>query len=153
MSLPQYAVFGSHSHPPCYRSNPQAFQQMMQMASLFGGNQFGAGANPFGGAGGGFPAPGTPGGMGAASPTQTAPGAGAPPFNFGLFGNPGAGTDAGQPQLPNPFAMNPALMQQMMAGGGLGNGFGAAPATPADPRPAEERFQVQLQVDASFLRR
>jgi ubiquilin len=47
----------------------------------------------------------------------------------------------------NPFTMNPALLQSMLdaGGGGFAYGGGAAPA-PADTRPPEERFQVQLQV-------
>jgi hypothetical protein len=47
--------------------------------------------------------------------------------------------------------MDPALMQQMLFGGGQGGGLGSlgsmgSPPPPADTRPAEERFQVQLQV-------
>jgi ubiquilin len=47
---------------------------------------------------------------------------------------------------------DPAALAQMQSafggGGGLGGfgGFGAPPAAPADSRPPEERFQVQLQV-------
>ncbi|KAJ2921852.1 hypothetical protein H1R20_g15249, partial [Candolleomyces eurysporus] len=68
-----------------------------------------------------------------------------------------------EPDAPNPAAanplFNPALMQQFLGGGGFGApaanpwasafgagaGAGAAPAAPADTRPPEERFQVQLQ--------
>ncbi|KAH7339094.1 hypothetical protein B0J17DRAFT_659812 [Rhizoctonia solani] len=62
---------------------------------------------------------------------------------------------------PSPFGMiDPALIQQILGGaGGLGGqgstgggnpfaalgGFSAPPAAPVDPRPVEERFQVQLQ--------
>jgi ubiquilin len=61
----------------------------------------------------------------------------------------------------NPFGLDPALMQQMLfsgsfgggapgAAGTAGPGFGGlggfgAPTPPADTRPPEERFQVQLQ--------
>ncbi|KAF9523159.1 hypothetical protein CPB83DRAFT_863409 [Crepidotus variabilis] len=109
------------------------------------------------------------------STTTPATGAGggaasSPPFNLfaGLGGAPpapGAGTGAegstpGAAATPgaNPLGMgfNPALMQQMLGlgafggqgAGGLGSyGAGAptTPAAPADTRPPEERFQVQLQ--------
>lgn len=49
------------------------------------------------------------------------------------------GTGAGQPP-----AMDPQLQQRMAAMFGL-PGMGATPAAPADNRPPEERFQVQLQ--------
>lgn len=132
---------------------------MMQMSNLMNG----------GGAGGpgAFPAPGVPG----ATATQGggAPSPGAAPFfnpwvptsSTSPGGTPAAGTGAaagaaaGAP--PNPFAsmFDPAMMQQMMGamggggfGGGLGGGLGGfgATAAPADTRPPEERFQVQLQV-------
>ncbi|KAF8955842.1 hypothetical protein BDZ97DRAFT_1855158 [Flammula alnicola] len=83
----------------------------------------------------------------------SAAGAGA---NAGVTpGSPGANAGTGA-AAPNPFGFNPALMQQMLgmgspygpgAGGlgGYGGGFGAASPPPADTRPPEERFQVQLQ--------
>ncbi|KAF8802199.1 hypothetical protein BYT27DRAFT_7113133 [Phlegmacium glaucopus] len=146
-------------------SNPEALQQMLRMASAFGGS------SPFGGSGYGssfgappaFPAPGTPNTNSAnpvnpsstTAPTTastTAPSAGSPPLNpFALFGAPPAAAGG----------FNPALMQQMLAasnamGGGAGaaggwGGFGGAgygmgsPPVPSDTRPPEERFQVQLQ--------
>lgn len=94
------------------------------------------------------------------------PAGGSNPTSPGAQGAaPGAGVGAGM--------FDPALMQQMLAamGGGVGAGagagpagadpfglgvfgglgaFGGAPAAPADTRPPEERFQVQLQV-SSFL--
>lgn len=134
------------------RANPERLQQMLRMATAFqgtGGTPFG---NSFGSAAPSFPAPGNPN---AASPT---PGATSPnaqnlaPNPFNLFGAPGAGGAApgagGAGTAPNPFAFDPALMQQMMgmnSFGAGGGGFGTPPA-PADTRPPEERFQVQLQV-------
>jgi ubiquilin len=108
---------------------------------------------------------GTTGQTGTGAPN---PGFGGFPFLFGQ--NPGtgagaggvgagAGAGAGAGGAANPFGFNPALMEQLLAGfGGAGaspfGGFGGAPApgaggavpAPADARPAEERFQVQLQV-------
>ncbi|KAJ1302927.1 hypothetical protein OPQ81_003225 [Rhizoctonia solani] len=70
------------------------------------------------------------------------------------------GTQSPNPN-PSPFGMiDPALIQQILGGaGGLGSqgtaaggnpfaalgAFGMPPAPPPDPRPVEERFQVQLQ--------
>ncbi|KAG2746757.1 hypothetical protein P692DRAFT_20807703 [Suillus brevipes Sb2] len=148
-------------------SNPESFRLMLQMASgLQGaGGGAGAGANPFGGAfgfpsaGGGaaFPAPGTPSTAPASSassnPSTSPTGSQPAPNPFAAFFPPvppasaGTGTGAGT----NPFGMfDPAALAQMQAafggggGGGFG-GFGAPPAAPADSRPPEERFQVQLQ--------
>lgn len=161
------------------RSNPDSLRTMLQMSSMMRG----AGADPFGGLGGaggfpapgnpsgGFPAPGTPGN--AISPSSTA--AGSPPVPganplASLFGAPG-GAGAGAGGAPggagtgNPFgALDPAMMQQLLAigggggaagGAGAGNPFGGfgtggAPAAPADTRPPEERFQIQLQVMLLF---
>ncbi|KAF9073315.1 hypothetical protein BDP27DRAFT_1391088 [Rhodocollybia butyracea] len=148
-------------------SNPESLQTMLRMSAMMNGGGMGGmggGGGMFGSAPS-FPAPGTPGGApaGTASPGDsnatpgTAPGstgAGAANplgmFGAGTPGSPGAGA-------ANPFGMlgNPAMMQQMQqmlaAGGGLGGGLGGgmggfgAPAAPADSRPPEERFQVQLQ--------
>ena len=111
--------------------------------------------SPFGGGmGGGFPAPGNPGG----APNPTIPAIGAAPQSPGQdvsnLVSPLGGAGAGAvPQF------DPAAMQQMLGmlgGGGIGaganafgGGFGGAPAAPADTRPPEERFQVQLQVRLS----
>ncbi|GLB34442.1 putative DUF2407 ubiquitin-like domain containing protein [Lyophyllum shimeji] len=122
-------------------SDPQRLQQMLQLASALGGN------NPLAPPpASSFPAPGTPG---AAPSTTTTPATPPTPAAnpFSLFGGAGAGAGAGG---ANPFGMDPATMQQLMAGfggfgGGAGAGFGAPPAAPADTRPPEERFQVQLQ--------
>ncbi|KAG9309083.1 hypothetical protein JVU11DRAFT_10965 [Chiua virens] len=119
-------------------SNPETLRSMMQMSAMLRGDGFrwwNAGRRP-----GRIPRPGCPlyGGTGtAASPVAPAGGG-----------------------LPAP---NPALLQALLGagpfGGGVGGGlgglgglggglgpFGAAPAaTPADTRPPEERFQVQLQ--------
>ncbi|CAE6413372.1 unnamed protein product [Rhizoctonia solani] len=75
--------------------------------------------------------------------------------------NPNPASPGTQNPNPSPFGMiDPALIQQILGGagglGGQGNaaggnpfaalgGFGAPPAPPPDPRPVEERFQVQLQ--------
>ncbi|KAI0706094.1 hypothetical protein BC835DRAFT_1312233 [Cytidiella melzeri] len=138
-------------------SNPESLRMMLQMSSAMRGGP--------GGGFGGFPAPGVP--STAAGDSQTASAgtgntASAPPVApfFNPFfpppatpgGTPG-GTNANATPNPNPFGMfDPAAMQQMMGafggggfgGGGFGGGFGAPPA-PADSRPPEERFQVQLQ--------
>ncbi|KAI6106705.1 hypothetical protein EV401DRAFT_2121246 [Pisolithus croceorrhizus] len=131
-------------------ANPEMLRSMLQMSAALHGTggatlPFGA----FGGSGNGaqpsFPAPGTPSTR--TTPSST-PSTGQqqqqrqqPPFN--LFG--------GTPQSPsanigtNPF-FNPALMQQILAGGMGGSSLGAGiPSTPADTRPPEERFQAQLQ--------
>jgi len=42
--------------------------------------------------------------------------------------------------------MDPSVLSQILGAGGPGFGSGASPfGTPADTRPPEERFQVQLQ--------
>ncbi|KAJ7066914.1 hypothetical protein C8F01DRAFT_1119518 [Mycena amicta] len=129
-------------------SNPANLQRMLQMANMFNGG---------GGAGGSsFPAPGIPGGAPAPTPpaAQQAP---AFPNLFGAGAGAGAGAPAHDPALmaallgmPPPAATsaatppagpapNQAALYQQLLGG-----FNA-PAPPADTRPAEERFQVQLQ--------
>lgn len=109
---------------------------MLQMSSILRG---GGGI----GASGGFPAPGIP---------NTTPLSNNPSAPFNLFAPPtvGAGAGAGGGM----FNMDPAAMQQMLGVmGGMGDldGWGAPalPAVPADARPPEERFQVQLQVSVS----
>jgi ubiquilin len=135
---------------------------MLQMSSMLRGGG--------GGGLGSFPAPGMPstagnasqtsGGAGAGTATGTGAGGSPPamPFFNPFFPPPptSSGTTGGDnanSNAANPFPMfDPAAMQNMMSafggmGGGLGGGFGA-PAAPADSRPPEERFQVQLQVSA-----
>ncbi|KAF9235039.1 hypothetical protein BU15DRAFT_89717 [Melanogaster broomeanus] len=133
------------------RSNPETLRTMMQMASAFrGGDPFG---NPFGGGAAGagaFPAPGVPS-TGATTSTTSTDGQQQsqqqpPPNPFtSLFPGPPPATGTGG--FPNMF--DPAMLQQMQAAlggyGGLGGGFPPAAAAPADTRPPEERFQVQLQ--------
>jgi len=153
-------------------SNPESLQMMLRMSAMMNGGAGGAGggAGGMGGMFGGapsFPAPGTPGGASTTTPSasndSTATGTGA------------AGAGAGAANPLNSLFGNPAMMQQMQqmlaagggggfGGGGLGagagagaggfgglgglgglGGFGAPPAAPADSRPPEERFQVQLQ--------
>ncbi|CDO68496.1 hypothetical protein BN946_scf184499.g21 [Trametes cinnabarina] len=143
-------------------SNPETLRMMLQMSSMMRESGMGPGAAGLGGAGaGGFPAPGLPStarqqqpGANAQQPAGTSPGSqtsptaapfgtGLPPLFFPFMPPPAAGANpagtggAGVP--PNPFAGMGAL-------GGLGGlgAFGAPPA-PADTRPPEERFQVQLQ--------
>nr|GAT60795.1 predicted protein [Mycena chlorophos] len=138
-------------------SSPENLQRMLQMANMFNG---------MGGAGGSaFPAPGIPGAPAAAAAT-TGGQQQQPPAFPNLFGGaqrpaydpnlmaallgmnaPAAGVGAGTPPATGatpgaaaPPLPNPALYQQL-----FGGGFGGAPAAPADARPAEERFQVQLQ--------
>ncbi|ESK89641.1 ubiquitin domain-containing [Moniliophthora roreri MCA 2997] len=129
-------------------SNPDTLRMMMNMSAAMRG-----GGSPLGGFGGGtgaFPAPGVPGGgstAGNATSTDT---------------NSNGNNNNGAPNLgANPF-LNPAMMQQMlsaMGGAGAGGaggagagfnpwmtgGFPSSPPPPADSRPPEERFQVQLQ--------
>ncbi|KAK7686493.1 hypothetical protein QCA50_010091 [Cerrena zonata] len=160
-SNPQLAGMGQVFQSERFRemiSNPEMLRMMLNMSNVMqgGGGGFGAPSN--------FPAPGlpstaqqpqsqTPAGT---TPSNSAAGGTAPQFPFNpLFGigAPGAGAGAGNAP-PNPFG-DPAAMQQMMnllggggSGGGLGGGlggFGSTPAAPADSRPPEERFQVQLQ--------
>ncbi|KAJ7650331.1 hypothetical protein FB45DRAFT_779359 [Roridomyces roridus] len=130
-------------------SSPENLQRMLQMASAFGGGGLG-------GAGAAFPAPGIPG----ATPSTTTPAAAQPPAAFpNLFGA-GARPPAFDPALlaqlmgggapplastppaagtaPRAPGMDPAMLYQLLGGGG-------APPPPADARPPEERFQVQLQ--------
>ena len=137
------------------------------MASLMrdiGGG--GRGANPVGTREAGFPAPGMPSTCTTATTNAAtathgapAPAAGTVPVNpWASFFPPAGGAAAAAaggmgsnttPPLMNPFGLNPALLQSMMdpgGGGGFGAWGGAAPAPPADARPPEERFQVQLQV-------
>jgi len=146
-------------------SNPETLQQMLRMASAFGGSSpFGAGGYggfglPLGAQQPAFPAPGIPNTnptnpANPANPTTaTTPSTGSPPPNPFLFG--------ASPAAAGGF--NPALMQQMLAAshamsqgagaaggwggfGGAGYGMGSPPVpAPSDPRPPEERFQVQLQ--------
>ncbi|KAJ7127036.1 hypothetical protein C8R44DRAFT_667949 [Mycena epipterygia] len=137
-------------------SSPENLQRMLQMASMFGG-MGGPGANA-------FPAPGIPGSTPSSSTPAAAPAAPAFPNLFG----PGAGAArppafdpallaqlmGGGAQPPPPAAgaaapnqMDPAALYQLLGGFGAGGagGAGAAPQPPADARPPEERFQVQLQ--------
>ncbi|KAF9225119.1 hypothetical protein BS17DRAFT_807508 [Gyrodon lividus] len=132
-------------------SNPETFRSMLQMASAFrgmGGDPFG---NSFGGGAAGagaFPAPGVPS---TGTTTTSADGQQQsqqqhPANPFASFFPPPQPSATGAGAVPNLF--DPALMQQMQtAFGGFGGGFGApaAAAAPADTRPPEERFQVQLQ--------
>ncbi len=110
-----------------------------------------------GGLGGGFPAPGLPstaqGQSTAGSTTTPQAGTAAPTQPFGLF-NPfglpppvGGGAAGATPPAPGGGLFgDPALMQQMLGAFGPGAGLGGLPTTPADTRPPEERFQIQLQV-------
>ena len=104
-----------------------------------------------------FPAPGNPNASSTTPSTTTSnttsPTTPSPAANpFGMFGR--AGGAGG-----NPFgAPDPALMQQLLGGGGFGGaggsggcgapgggGFEGVPAVPPDMRPLEESFEVQLQ--------
>lgn len=153
---------------------------MLRMASMLRGDAASSGGAPdpfaslglggLGGAANSFPAPGTPGSTANSTATSTTTPASGPNANaaqdpFGLFSALGAGGAAGGAAgaggLP---AFDPALMQQLMYGGGgaFGNPMnafglgGAAGATPgavgaagagaAVTQSPEERFQVQLQV-------
>jgi len=84
-----------------------------------------------------FPAPGVPG----QTSSTTHPSTLTPPSS----------TTSNNPNSPNaplsPFALNPALMQQLLSGG---LGGVASPLSPADTQSPEERYQVQLQVLMPF---
>ncbi|KAI0776334.1 hypothetical protein BD413DRAFT_528502 [Trametes elegans] len=121
-------------NPFSYPNAPGNFFTPFSPLSAFGGSA-GAGAD----------------GSGSGSGAAAAPGSGADPSA------PGAGAGAA-PGLGAGGMFDPAIMQQMLAalGGGAGGapnpfgGFGGlggfgAPPQPADTRPPEERFQVQLQ--------
>lgn len=128
-------------------SNPEMIRSMMQMRGGGGGGMGGMpGLGGFGGPpGGGFPAPGNYEGENRSISSPSTAGTQAPaaanPFASLFGGAPGAGAGAG-----NPFGMDPAMMQSMLAGmGGAGmGGLGAPPAAPQDTRPLEERYQSQL---------
>ncbi|KAM5538368.1 hypothetical protein V8D89_007970 [Ganoderma adspersum] len=101
-------------------------------------NPFGFGFNPFMNPWGIPPPAATPSSTGSTTGTGT-----------GATGT-DAATGAAAPPPPPGGMLDPTTMQQMLAafgGGGAGGlaGFGASPAPPADSRPPEERFQVQLQ--------
>ncbi|EKM84428.1 hypothetical protein AGABI1DRAFT_67830 [Agaricus bisporus var. burnettii JB137-S8] len=149
-------------------SNPEQLQGFMRMASVMRQMQGGSGNSPFGDALApptpGFPAPGVPG-QNPANPSSTMPSFNNPnpsTTTAPLPGaanptSPGSGAAGATPNPMNPFGLDPALMQQMLFGGGFGAGAGGAgsggaglggfgaPPPPADVRPPEERFQVQLQ--------
>ena len=101
----------------------------------------------FGGAAGGFPAPGIPG----ANTTSPSTNTNFPAAPFNMFAPPAAGVSpgAGVGSAANPFGMDPAAMQQLF--GMMGGGAQMPAPAPADTRPPEERFQVQLQVSFLYL--
>ncbi|KAJ7227144.1 ubiquitin family-domain-containing protein [Mycena pura] len=130
-------------------SSPENLQRMLQMAAMFNGS----------GGGSSFPAPGIPG----STPSANTPAATQQPPAFpNLFG---AGAGGG-----GRATFDPALLAALLGGtppaippGGAATATGAAPTNPnppnlaalnqlfgappppADARPPEERFQVQLQ--------
>ncbi|GJJ13578.1 hypothetical protein Clacol_007834 [Clathrus columnatus] len=135
-------------------SNPESMRNMLQMSAMLRDSGLG------GGNGGG--APRGPGLFGAAAAAaQQANNTGSPatttPFNpsawppfppaAGQAGNAGTGI-TGQQGSTTPGMLDLALLQQLLGAGGGGfpglGGFGAPAPTPADTRPPEERFQVQL---------
>lgn len=104
-----------------------------------------------------FPPPGVPG---QTSPSQTTTN---PTSTASNPSTTAPGLASTTPNPLNPFNLDPALLQQMFGGGpggpggGLGGGLGGlgdlgalgafgSPPAPADTRPPEERFQMQLQV-------
>ncbi|KAI5991726.1 hypothetical protein F5J12DRAFT_922715 [Pisolithus orientalis] len=121
-------------------ANPEMLRSMLQMSAALhgtglGGVPFGA----FGGSGSGaqsfFPAPGTPS-------------TGATPASTPSTGQQQQRTTHQVLALVPTRSSTAALMQQILAGGTGGGSFGAGAgilSTPADTRPPEERFQVQLQ--------
>ena len=140
-------------------SDPERMRSMFQMmnqmraAGIVPPNPYGPGG--FGGAGGDPSTGAAPNAF--ASLFAPPPAADAPATT--PTANPTSPGGTGAPAF-NPFALDPAAMQQMMAGlgglgaGGLGNPWdafgppGGASATPAVAGPPpEERFQTQLQVN------
>ncbi|OZJ02197.1 hypothetical protein BZG36_04755 [Bifiguratus adelaidae] len=113
-------------------SNPQYLQQMAQFSAAM--QSMGMAPNM-----GGFGTPTTTPNTATNQPgTPSTP---APQNPFAALAPP-TGTQGSQPgNTTNPFAFDPNMMQQMMAAFGAGNPTSA----PADTRPPEERFQVQLQ--------
>lgn len=142
---PQYASMAPHAREMFQSerirqmmSNPETLRSMLQMASMMRG----AGLDPLDGPLGGsaFTPPGNPNAPSAPNTTAT-------PATPGSAPTPGGTASAPNPFGPNPFGADPsALLQFLGAGGPLFSG-GASPsgAPPADTRPPEERFQVQLQ--------
>ncbi|KAI0937440.1 hypothetical protein AcV5_005349 [Taiwanofungus camphoratus] len=155
-------------------SNPETLRMMLQMSTLMREAGLGPGVGAPGGGFPAPGLPSTarqaepPSGTGEAPGTNHAPA----PNLFNPFFPPPSPATGSTPTLPGAAAgaapggmpmFDPALMQQMLAamggaGAGVGGanpfGFGAfggpaspggAPAAPADTRPPEERFQVQLQ--------
>jgi len=112
-------------------SNPQQLQQMMQMAQTLNPDALAG----FGGGQSSFPAPGNPNAHAGSTNTSTNTNTAPNPF---AFGGAAGGTDGNNANQPNYFA---ALQQMQQAFGGAG----ATSPPPADSRPPEERFQVQLQ--------
>ncbi|KAI9510802.1 hypothetical protein F5148DRAFT_1176631 [Russula earlei] len=122
-------------------SNPETLRNMLQMASMLRGAGLDPLAGPFGGQT--FVSPGNPN-------ASLAPNTSTTPATPG-----GAPSPGGTAQTPNLFGSNPfsadpsAMLQQILGAGGPAFGIGASPLgsalPPADARPPEERFQVQLQ--------
>jgi ubiquilin len=145
-----------------HRSNPESLRMMLQMSAMM----------QEGGVGGGFPAPGNPGGFpapgmpGNASNDAGNPTPGSPAVNppFASMLGPVGASGATTGEAGGAGAFDPAILQQLFgmgagaagggaAGGGAPNPFGATAnpfgtfgGAPADTRPPEERFQLQLQV-------
>ncbi|KAG6380565.1 hypothetical protein JVT61DRAFT_4928 [Boletus reticuloceps] len=127
-------------------SNPETLRTMMQMSAMM--RDAGPGGAGFGGAGaavpGAFPLPGVPSGAAGTGATN--------PTSLSTTTQPGtAGAGANVGAMPNPALLQALLGAGPFGGAGLGGpggglgSFGAPPAAPADTRPPEERFQVQLQ--------
>jgi ubiquilin len=149
------------THFFCLRSNPERLRGMLQMTSMLrnmqggGGGGGGFGASPFAPPPS-FPAPGAPGQQPSTTTpsSTTTPASTTSPSNTANPASPGT-TGTGTANQFNPFGMDPALMQQMLFGGSGGLGGGGlggmgSPPPPADTRPPEERFQVQLQVSVYY---
>ena len=148
----------------------QQQQQQQQQTGMGTGTGAGAGTgaqpggvppNPFGFGFSPFLNPwGVPPPVAAPSSTSSTTGTGTGVTGTGADAGTGpAATGAAAPPPPPPPGgmLDPALMQQMLAafGGGGGGGLGGfgSPLAPADSRPPEERFQVQLQVRLFCLQR
>jgi len=121
---------------------------MLQMASMMRG----AGLDPLAAPTGGlpFPPPGNPNSSSASNTTTT-------PATHGGDPAPSGTTPAQNLFGQSPFGPDPSSLLQLLGAGGPGFGSGASPFGSAPPstetRPPEERFQVQLQVRSSVVRR
>jgi ubiquilin len=126
------------------RSNPETLRSMLQMASMMRGAGLDPLAGPLGGSA--FTPPGNPNASSAPNTTAT-------PATPESGSTPGGTAPAPNLLGPNPFGADPSALLQFLGAGSpaFGGGASLGSAPPADTRPPEERFQVQLQVRTTFI--